>query len=257
MIFVLFANWIQRTDIGQAAGLRKQIILNDILRANDGSFWSATLMVVALGIVWQLLGEFGYFRVSFSGIVLAAAPLFSHLDLLWHISVSLFDILIGCAISGLIALIISELLSTKATYQRWLLPLLSLTFATPMIMLPAWHEWLFNQRLWQFTCVAVLSFFPLIEAVWIFRTERQTTKVFLAAEQALPYAFAAILYGDMMSATKGLGFAIVVATATKQYEKGFAIFLITLSLLFVLTATLRFVAKGFVLAELPDQPTGT
>ncbi len=85
-----------------------------------------------------------------------------------------------------------------------------------------------------------------MQILWTLSEEPLTTKLLLAVEQALPYGFAAILYGEMMSATRGLGFAVVVATATQQPEKGFAIFFITLSLLLVLTTTLRFILKRFL-----------
>lgn len=266
MLFLLIANWTTRSEISQSAALRKQLIIN-MLRGNHGTFWTAALIVTALGVSWQLLSALGYFRVSLSGIVSAIPTLFSTSDILNDISASLLEILAGCAVSGLLVLIISPFISRSEPFHKWALPLFSLTFAIPMMLLPAWHGWVLsigrqsnyvkwpNYLVWEATCVATLSFFPLMQILWTLSTERLATKLLLAVEQALPYGFAAILYGEMMSATSGLGFAVVVATATLQLEKGFAIFFITLSLLLVLTTTLRFIVMRFFPPRIANMAT--
>lgn len=127
----------------------------------------------------------------------------------------------------------------------------------PIVMLPAWHGWILHRgaplssSLWTHTCVpcfvwtaicvASLSFAPLMHTGWALREEPLLCRIVLAAEQALPFGFAAILYGEMMSA--GLGFAVVMATANFQTEKAFAIFLLTLALLFGLSSILRLLAR--------------
>jgi ABC-type nitrate/sulfonate/bicarbonate transport system permease component len=75
----------------------------------------------------------------------------------------------------------------------------------------------------------------------------------MAAEDALPYAFAGAIYGEMMKATAGLGFAMVVAAARLQLDKGFAVFLVTLFLLLVLTFTVRQLYKHLYLYEQKKQ----
>jgi len=94
-----------------------------------------------------------------------------------------------------------------------------------------------------------------MQILWTLSKERLTTKLLLAVEQALPYGFAAILYGEMMSATSGLGFAFVVATAARQFEKAFVIFFITFSLLLVLTTILRFIVKRFFPPRIANMAT--
>ena len=124
-----------------------------------------------------------------------------------------------------------------------------------MVTLPAWLGSLLSQGefTWHAVCVAGLSFYPLLHTVWSFHEEPRLCRVFLAADHALPYAFAATLYGQMMMATAGLGFATIVASAIYQTEKAFALFLITLSLLYVLSTTLRLVAKRFLPPRTPDE----
>lgn len=81
-----------------------------------------------------------------------------------------------------------------------------------------------------------------MQTVWALREESLIYRILFAVEHALPYGFATMLYGEMMSATAGLGFTVVVASATYQIEKAFAVFLITLSLLLALSLVLRLAA---------------
>jgi ABC-type nitrate/sulfonate/bicarbonate transport system permease component len=257
MSFLFIANWSTGSDIYKSAALRKQLILNDVLSSNRGAFWTVTLTVAAAGLVWHLLSELGYLRVSAYGVVSALIQLFTTWDIINNIGTSLLEIFAGYAVSGILMLTVLPFISPSQPFHKWALPLFSLTFAIPMILLPAWQGWVLsigrqsnylkwsNYLAWEATCVATLSFFPLLQILWTLTTERLVTKLLLAVEQALPFGFAAILYGEMMSATSGLGFAVVVATAQLQLEKGFAIFLVTLSLLFVLSTTLRLLVKRF------------
>jgi ABC-type nitrate/sulfonate/bicarbonate transport system permease component len=256
MLFLFIANWATRSDIYQSAVLREQLIINDVLPGNRGTVWPATLMVAAAGVAWQLLSELGYLPVSAFGVVSAIPKLFVTWDIATDISTSMVEIVVGSAVSGLLVLIVYPFFSPNERCHRWTLPLFSLTAGIPMILLPAWHHWVLtigrpttfesaNFLAWEATCVATLSFFPLLQTLWTLHNERRATKVLLAVEQALPYGFAAILYGEMMSATSGLGFAVVMATGRSQLEKASAIFLVFLSLLLVLSTTLRLLVKRF------------
>ena len=71
----------------------------------------------------------------------------------------------------------------------------------------------------------------------------------LAVDNALPFAFVAMLFGELYAATAGTGFMITVASATYQTDRGFAGFLITLVLLVGLSSTLRFMAKKLYVPE--------
>lgn len=118
MLFLFIANWTTRSDVSQSAELRKQLVLNGVLRGNHGAFLSAALIVAALGVSWQLLSALGYFRVSLSGIVSAIPTLFSTSDILSDISTSLLEIFAGCVISGLLVLIISPFISPREPFHK-------------------------------------------------------------------------------------------------------------------------------------------
>jgi len=136
MLFLFNANWTTRSDVSQSAELRKQLVLNDVLRGNHGAFWTAALIVAALVVSSQLLSALGYFRVSLLSIASAIPALFSTWDILSDISSSLLEIFAGCVISSLLVLIISPFISPSEPFHKWSLPLLSLTFAIPMMLLP-------------------------------------------------------------------------------------------------------------------------
>ena len=72
---------------------------------------------------------------------------------------------------------------------------------------------------------------------------------------SVPFAFVAMLFGELYAATAGLGFMMVVASATYQTNKAFAGFLITVILLLALSTNLRWIVKRFYsLEESPIVP---
>ena len=247
-LFLILVNWIYRSDIQHTAELCKEFY-SDFSGKNGASYLTAALVVLLMVAVWQLLSQIGSFRVSPVSVLNATVPLFSESDFWRDMRVSLLEIFAGVAFCGAIALIVSATLLSNGKLRRWILPVLSLTFVIPMVMLPAWHGWLLswgtqsNTLPWQSICVACLSFYPVMQTVWALREEPLLFRIVLAVEHALPYGFAGILYGEMMSSTAGLGFTMVGATATHQTDKALGVFLITLLLLFGLSSVLRFAAK--------------
>jgi ABC-type nitrate/sulfonate/bicarbonate transport system permease component len=248
-LFLFFVNLTYRSGIDQSAALHREVALAEFSRRSDGSTWTAALILLFFITVWQLFSFIGYFKVSPVSAFDAAASLFSEPEIRKDMLVSLLEILAGVLFSGVLAIIVSATLVRSTIAEQWMLPVLSLTFVIPMVMLPAWHGWILSLNkppflfLWTAICVACLSFFPAMQAVWAFRVNPQLYTILLTADHALPYGFAAMLYGEMMSATDGLGLAVVVASATYQIERAFAIFLITLSLLFAMSLALRLLAR--------------
>ncbi len=57
-------------------------------------------------------------------------------------------------------------------------------------------------------------------------------------------AFVAMLFGELYAATAGLGFLMVVASATYQYQKGLAGFLMTAVLFAALSSLLRLILRS-------------
>lgn len=243
--FLFVVNWLNKSGIDHSAASYREILVADLSRRGGAAYWTATLIVVSFIAVWQILNLLGYFRVSPVSVFNVTVALISGAEIWQDMWASLREIIAGIVFSGTLVLIISGTLLKNSMIRKWMLSILSVTFAIPMVLLPAWlgSAFIYNDVTWHAASVACLSFFPLLHTVWALREEPFMCKTFLAADQALPYGFAATLYGQMMMATTGLGFATVVASATVQTEKALAIFLFTLALLFALSSTLRLLAR--------------
>jgi len=243
--FLFVVNWLNKSGIDHSAASYREILVADLSRSGGAAFWTATLIVVSFIAVWPILNLLGYFRVSPVSVFNVTVTLISGAEIWQDMWASLREMIAGIVFSGTLVLIISGTLLKNSMIRKWTLSILSATFAIPMVLLPAWlgSAFIYNDVTWHAASVACLSFFPLMHTVWALREEPLMCRIFLAADQALPYGFAATLYGQMVMATTGLGFATVVASATVQTEKAFSIFLITFSLLFVLSVILRRLAK--------------
>jgi hypothetical protein len=68
------------------------------------------------------------------------------------------------------------------------------------------------------------------------------TPTLIVINNALPMAFVAMCFGELYAASAGIGFQMVIASATYQYQQGLAYFLITVFLL----ATISMIPKLIV-----------
>ncbi len=241
---LLLVNRIYRTGIEQSAHIYREFFVADLSPRQESSF-GPTLLVSALAVAaWEILSLLEFIKVSPTAVIHASSTLIFGADLWQDVWYSFKEVLIGIAISGILVLMISAALMTNHVIRKWSLAILSLTFAVPMVTLPAW-EMGYGQLTLHIASVACLSFFPLLHTAWAIHEEPLLCRIFLAVDQALPYGFAATLYGQMMMGTAGLGFATIVASAEVKTEKAFAIFLITLAILFGLSSLLRLLARVF------------
>ena len=91
--------------------------------------------------------------------------------------------------------------------------------------------------------VGLLIFFSLVQALWAFRDAPLLQRGMIAVENALPIAFIAMLVGELSGATAGLGFQMIVAGSTYQYQQSLGYFLITVLLLSTSSMTLRLIVR--------------
>jgi ABC-type nitrate/sulfonate/bicarbonate transport system permease component len=172
-------------------------------------------------------------------------------ETIWtDMKISVLEIFLGLILSFTMTLIATAL-SIPVRSRIVVFPLLTLThislivvyllvfISSPMYMrIPDWigvsHK---------VVGVGLVSFFPLFQAFWGLRNEPKVHRVLMSLDAALPYAFVTMMFGEAWAATAGLGFRMIVASATYQWDKGFAVFLITAGLLFCLSSCLRRVAS--------------
>lgn len=161
---------------------------------------------------------------------------------------------------GSLALIVFALLS-PITLRNLLFLLLPLTYISSLVLWllvfvflfffhlvePGWQGFIYFWN--KVIAVGCLTFFLWVQALWGLRNHSWPFCILLAVDDALPIAFVAMLFGELMAATAGLGFVMTVASATYQYDKGLAGFLITAGLLAGISSSLRFVAKKLYAPE--------
>jgi ABC-type nitrate/sulfonate/bicarbonate transport system permease component len=74
-------------------------------------------------------------------------------------------------------------------------------------------------------------------------------------DQALPFAFVAMLFGESMTAIRGLGFSLVMASAlNRARSEGLAIVFLIIALLAVYSWTLRSIARYKYRGEIAKMP---
>jgi len=136
-LFLLIVNGLYRSGIDHSAALYREILVADLSRRREASFWTATLIVMLIVAVWQMLNLLGYFRVSPVSVFNVTFTLISGAEIWQNMWTSIREIIAGIVFSGTLVLIISGTLLINPAIRKWTLSILSLTFAIPIVMLPA------------------------------------------------------------------------------------------------------------------------
>ncbi len=188
-VFLFLLDRFFRSDFDQAAKERGAILVKQ-LGSRDSPPWGGAVLSGACIIP----------SLFFTGPI-------------WKdIGISLLEMIGGLGFAGCVALIFVRGLSANVAAKRWPFMLLPLTYITP-ILLPLFllHQSVLTLS-WQTTAgVASLSFFPFVQTLWGLRDQPLRLQMLLAAEDALPFAFVAMLFGETMNAVAGLGFLMAVA----------------------------------------------
>jgi len=100
----------------------------------------------------------------------------------------------------------------------------------------------------------------MMQVFWSYKHLSMSSRVLLAIEESLPYAFVGMLVAEIV-AKEGVGFFIMVASVTKQLPQAFAASIILFGFLVVISTILRRAVKQEVL-QVPNtttaaQPTET
>jgi ABC-type nitrate/sulfonate/bicarbonate transport system permease component len=91
--------------------------------------------------------------------------------------------------------------------------------------------------------VAFFTFYPFFQSWCAFRNQGRTFRILLALDDALPFAFVGMIYGEGLAATAGLSFTMIVNGHYHQWDKALAAFLITAGLFVCLSSCLRWIAR--------------
>lgn len=258
LVMLLFINWIFRSDFDLTAEQ-----CGTILKHFHSETWKSAcgflLFALSFLILWHLVGYWRFPRWHHSpiGVVQASYHLLAESGIYRDTGVSLLELLGGTVLGGSVAMLVIALVSVDGVIRKALMLMLPLWNISPIVLwlfswvavgwiLPAprflnyWHKVIL---------IGCLTFYPLVRALWGVRDYPVPYRILLAIEYALPIAFVAMCFGEMYAATAGLGFMMVVASATSQFDKGLAVFLVTAVLLIGLSSILRWTARSFYFSE--------
>jgi len=244
-----------RSSFILTAQLRSTTITKELPKANRRSLWGVFLFVLMCLVAWHLLrvplmrylslaSPIEILKAAY-GMVVAGSPT-SKVDVpMWqHLTVSFVEMSVGLMISGGAALVVRKLLSSFGTFRTIVLPLLPLTYSVPLVVPLLFIHWmgLIGPKLATLV-IAFISFYPFIEVLWGFRDRPLFFQILLAVDEALPFAFAGMLFGELWGTVAGLGYFMELSRAYFRIQDGVAVSLMTLLLLVVLSSILRWIVK--------------
>jgi len=111
-----------------------------------------------------------------------------------------------------------------------------------------WHKAL--------TIVCFVSF-PLLQALWSYRTTAVLPRLLIAIDETLPYAFLGMVFAEAYAAIAGLGFLILGGGAQLFAAEQIAASFITFALLAVISTVIRSVVQRLLSVEKEAVPAVT
>jgi ABC-type nitrate/sulfonate/bicarbonate transport system permease component len=257
-IFVAIVNWVFHSNFEASAHAREIVLEKQLERANRSSLIALIVIVIVCLLLWQAFSSLWFYGHSVSpiapvsplGAFKAMRNMFESGEIWLDVKVSvLLEMFLGLVACCLMAFVVAAICISKPLRSALFF---FLSFAVVPTMLTAYSlAFTFLLPLhstigvWQTrVVVAFFTFYPFFQSWCAFRNQGRTFRILLALDDALPFAFVAMIYGERI-ATAGLGFEMIVAIATYQWDKAIAVFLITVGLLVCLSSCLRWIARRF------------
>jgi ABC-type nitrate/sulfonate/bicarbonate transport system permease component len=226
------------------------IFAKELNLAGRSSFLGVTFLTVLWLLLWQVTSLIWAFPYSSPFDALRETLELVSYGLRTDITTSLLEVVGGIFIGGSLAVAISTILDRSEKVRSVVIDLLPIAYISPIalwLLVFLFVDWLkVNHSLGyghKIIGIGLLTFFPFVQALWGFRDQSSLYRVLVAIDHALPVAFVAMLFGELYASTAGLGFLMVVASATYQYQKGLAGFLIMVVLFVILSSVIRLTAK--------------
>jgi ABC-type nitrate/sulfonate/bicarbonate transport system permease component len=250
----LLVNWAIGADFDQIASIRAAIIVHELTDERPRSFLGGSVFAAIVIIMWQGLSSFVQdLNLDPASVVktiyrlFVETPLLGQFDItVWHdVDLSLLEVITGLFLSGLIASLVAYGMGRITAFNRLVSPLLQLTYLAPL-MIPVLLFYAGLLRLTRLTIasVGILSFFPFLRVLWSLR-DMKGKQLFLAIDDALPFAFVGMLFGETMNAVGGLGFLMIRARGNYQATEAVAVFAVMAGILVLISTLLRFLSRYF------------
>ena len=254
---VFTINLAFQADFEQTAGYRGKVIVKEVATRTWGSLAGVVVITAACFVLWFLISRplYPYLFVGtpLDVLLIAYRLLMEEISLpnmdstLWrHAGISLAEVFGGLILGGVAGLATFGILSGREKSANRMLLFLPLTYIVPIILPLILIHWIGGYTgAWRITLgVALLIFFPFIHVLWGLRDRPAFFRILLATDEALPFAFVAMIIGEAMNAIAGLGYFMVVARVMgNNVGAGLAASLLTVVFLVLLSSTLRCFAQ--------------
>lgn len=253
LVFAFSLDRVFRSNFSIVAEWQRTVLVKQMASGSPSSYWTVAFLILVCLLVWQLLSEqLRYLRVAPPlAVVQTLYPLLASGEVFFDIVVSLMKIFVGLFVAGWLAVFIVQNMSDRIPFRNVMSALLAMTFIVPIMLKLLEIHWVgWDASSW-FTSmdVGLLTFYPFVQALWALRDYPRVGRILLAADQALPYAFLAMLFGEAMSASRGLGFYIVVTRNISEIDRSLGGALLTFLLLILVSAILRSFVKRYYFFE--------
>jgi hypothetical protein len=157
--------------------------------------------------------------------------------------VSSQELVEGLLLTGIAAIIGVKMIQAAAgstIRSSWFF---AMTHTVPVVLAISFMPWIGIGHWLRATIVAAVSFLPFVQSLWGLRDQPLASRILLALDNALPYAFVGMLFGQLWASTAGLGFFIVVSRAQGNRTEPVATSLIAFGLMVVVSLLLRLAGK--------------
>lgn len=267
LTLVFVVNFVFRRSF--LAGCERRLILSNWDSHISGA--NSLLGVVMLTIGWLVLWQITCMGLGYDSLLLVPAIqkvgelLVAHNT--WNeILISLAEVGGGLVFGSLIAFVVTAVLSKSTEASNLVMKILPATYIAPVIVwvlvffivFPPgassnwqWYRSFFLGVGHKMMGVGLLTFFPIIQACWALRKASVSRRGLIAIADALPVAFIAMCFGELYAATAGLGFQMVVESATFKFQESLAWFLITAIFLSALSAAVSLIVRHAGLNRAP------
>jgi ABC-type nitrate/sulfonate/bicarbonate transport system permease component len=260
---VLVINVSSRIGYQHTLNARREMILGELRQLTTSSIGGAALIVLAFVILWEVFKNTlktylllsppaevlsGLYRLLISGsMVIPNAK-----TTLWpDINVSLLEVVIGLILAGSLGILTTTLtprgerpkfIISNALMLAEIAPIglwMTLLVTIPGFI-PFWSK---------ATMAACLAFYPLTHTLRCLNDYPVICRLLLALEQALPFAFVGMIFGELFGGTAGLSFVATVASASLQVPEAIATSLVEFGLLAGVSTVIRCVVKHIYFSD--------
>jgi ABC-type nitrate/sulfonate/bicarbonate transport system permease component len=245
---------IGRYTFETTAEMNGVTIARQLRETNWISFWGAGILWALCFALWYRL--FVLIRDTFAiapprEVVRAAYRLLttgsivaSREEPLWlDVGISSQELVEGLLLTGIVAIVAVKMIRLAAGSNIRSSWFFAMTHTVPIVLAISLMPWIAINHWFRATVVAAVSFLPFVQSLWGLRDQPLVGRILLALDNALPYAFVGMLFGQLYASTAGLGFLIVVRRAESNSTGALAISLITFGLMVAVSLILRFAAK--------------